>query len=377
MKWKYHRPLDRDYFLRLSVANKFRDTFLFEKFVLDFEMHYHIIPRIDMVVRGGMGAQLYATKDEQRMSEDIDVLTAMPKDEVAKIMQDIDDSLDEVKFTLTRSSPRIRGNLLQYDIKCPSPHRPACRVYMDFLCGVDPRIMQYAHVLQSPTVASLKLGHNIPVLSRGALIADKMCTMSSPETIGLRHLHDFPKQMFDMSALIRGSTLEDMRTLFPAHLHIIGFMSRIYDKYHPVHKIINGAPETCAKLLDFGADSLIAPEYERVYGKFRSRFVQHGLGATPFFQMSEILLVTLCSAHLREYAADADLEGHARRLYASIAKYNRLVREGGTSAMADPETLGRLGALRETLESRPVLLAPAQWHLLGEALGDGRVRLGG
>ncbi|MCY4251696.1 MAG: hypothetical protein OXD41_00125, partial [Thaumarchaeota archaeon] len=102
MKWKYHRPLDRDYFLRLSVANKFRDTFLFEKFVLDFEMHYHIIPRIDMVVRGGMGAQLYATKDEQRMSEDIDVLTAMPKDEVAKIMQDIDDSLDEVKFTLTR-----------------------------------------------------------------------------------------------------------------------------------------------------------------------------------------------------------------------------------------------------------------------------------
>lgn len=157
MKWRYHRPLDKEHCMRLSAASKFKDTYLFEKLVLDFELHYHIIPRINMVVRGGMAAQLYAEKDDQRMSEDIDVLTPLPKDEVAAIVQDIDDSLDEVKFTLTRSSPRIRNNLLQYRIKCPSPHKPACNVYMDFLCGVDPRIMQYSHVIKSPTVGSLKL----------------------------------------------------------------------------------------------------------------------------------------------------------------------------------------------------------------------------
>jgi len=109
VKWRYHRPLDKEYYLRLSAASKFKDTYLFEKFVLDFEMHYHIIPRINMVVRGGMGAQLYAKREDQRMSEDIDVLTPLPKRKVAEMVQDIDDSLDEVKFTLTRAPPEYKA----------------------------------------------------------------------------------------------------------------------------------------------------------------------------------------------------------------------------------------------------------------------------
>lgn len=375
MNWRYHNPGNGARTTQLALNGGFKDTFLFEKFLLDFEMHYQIKSKIDMTVRGGMGALFYASKDSRRLSEDIDVITPMPKSEVASTIEGLGSSLDEVKFILCKMGGRIRNNLLQYKIKCPSPFRKSCNVYMDFLCGVDPRIVQHSQVLKSPTVISLDLTHDVSVLSRGALIADKMCTMSSPDTIGLRNMHDFPKQIFDLSALIRGSTLEDMRTLFPAHLHIVGFISRIYDKHHTVHEIIRGAPETCAGLLDFGADSLVAPEYERNYGEFRSHFVQHGLGMAPFSRVSEILLVTLCSAHLREYAADADLDGHASRLHASVAEYNRLVRGEGAPAPASPATLGRLGGLREALEGRPVMLSPAQWHLLGEAFGDGRVGL--
>jgi len=47
-----------------------------------------------------MGALLYANKDSQRLSEDIDVITTMPKSEVASTVEGFSSRFDDVKFIL-------------------------------------------------------------------------------------------------------------------------------------------------------------------------------------------------------------------------------------------------------------------------------------
>jgi len=359
--------------IELAHDGGFKDTFLFEKFLLDFEMHHHIKSKIYMVVRGGMGALLYAKEGSQRLSEDIDVMTPMPKSQVASIIEGFSSSLDEVQFIPGKEGGRIANNLLQYKIKCPSSLRSACNVSIDFLCDVDPRIIQHAQLLKSPTVITLKLTHDVFALSRGALIADKMCTMSSYDTLGLKHMHDFPKQIYDLSALLRTSNLGDLQTLFPTHLRIVGFLSQIYHKFYTVPAIICSAPETCSGLLDPSAESLVSARYEATYKDFQSRFLSYPWKNLPRCKLDEILLVTLCAAHLREYAADADIYKHSTELHSSINKYNALAARKNNLVPADSTTLESLGFLRNALADRNVCLTHAQWYLLRKVFAKKRV----
>jgi len=375
LNWRYHNPDSGVHTTQLAHNARFKDTFLFEKFLLDFELHYQLQSKIDMIVRGGMGALLYANKDSQRLSEDIDVITTMPKSEVASTVEGFSSRFDDVKFILGKEGGRISNNLLQYKVKCPSPFRKACNVSIDFLCGVDPRIAQYARVLTSPTVISVDFTHNVSVLSRGALIADKMCTMSSSDTIGLKHMHDFPKQIYDLSALLRTSNLEDLQTLFPAYMHFVGFLSKIYHKFYTVQAIVNGAPETCSGLLDPGAKSLVSARYDAAYKDFQHRYLGYPWKRLARCQLDEILLVVLCSAHLREYMADADIYKHSTELHSSIAEYNALVKENVDPVPADSARLGRLGCLQNVLPDN-IPLSRAQWHLLEKSFVKNRVGLG-
>jgi len=121
LNWRYHNPDSGVHTTQLAHNARFKDTFLFEKFLLDFELHYQLQSKIDMIVRGGMGALLYANKDSQRLSEDIDVITTMPKSEVASTVEGFSSRFDDVKFILGKEGGTHKQQSSPIQGKMPQP----------------------------------------------------------------------------------------------------------------------------------------------------------------------------------------------------------------------------------------------------------------
>lgn len=366
MKWIYYDPKNSDYLIRLSKHSGFFDLPALEKLVLDFETHYLLKDKFEMMVKGGMAALLHAGPDLQRISEDIDVMTTVPQSQIASILDGL--HMDEaIKISIQRKYSRLPDHLIHCEVKCPSSTSHGyCTAKMDILCGIDPRLMQYSVKMTSPRLETLDFVHNISVLSRGALIADKMCTLTSAETVGLRSLKDFPKQVHDVAMLLRGASVSDLQAFFRAYGHFASFEIGIHRQACSHRNLIDGAHDRCVSLLDFGESALLSPEYHEFYTRFQSRYVKNNIAHTAARHTDEILLAILCARHLREHDADGDLERHSRELHGAIRSHVRVGKSGKPPA-PDPVALGRIGREHPNLANPGAQLTASQWALLLEA----------
>jgi len=120
MVWKYHDPKNGGYLEELKASTGFADKYALEKLVLDFEMHYRLKSEFKMVVRGGMAAILHERAKLQRISEDMDVLTPVPKPQILSIMERLNAGSGEMKSAL-RASPRAFQDTLS---TAASPAQP-------------------------------------------------------------------------------------------------------------------------------------------------------------------------------------------------------------------------------------------------------------
>lgn len=372
MEWMYYDPKNSAYLERLKKSSGFSDLPLLEKLVLDFEMHYRLKDRFEMVVRGGMAALLHAGPSLQRISEDIDVMTTVPKSQITSIMGTMGTTDKEMEISIEGEPTRLPDHLVHCKIRCSSStFEDYCTAKVDILCGIDPTLLQYAIKMRSPRLETLELEHDMDIMSRGALIADKMCTLTSAETIGLRNLKNFPKQTHDVAMLLRASSVEDLQTLFRAYGHLASFMLRTHRQTCSVQDLMGGAHDRCMSVLDFGEDTLLSPEYRRHYARFQSRYVRSRKTHRETHHVDEILLSALCARHLREHLADADMEGHAREFHETVHKYMR-AREDEDVRTPNPAALARLTGEHPNLANPGAMLTHAQWILLREALAPER-----
>jgi len=366
MEWMYYDPNDRAYLDRLKKHSGFSDLPLLEKLVLDFETHYYLKDKFDMVVKGGMAALLHAGPSLQRISEDIDVMTTAPKKQIISILAGLSTDDEEATLKIEGERTRLPNHLLHCEIRCPSStFQDYCTAKMDILCSIDPSLLRYAVKMRSPTLETLNFKHNIDILSRGALIADKMCTLTSAETVGLRTLRNFPKQVHDVAMLLRVASVDDLQTLFKAYAHFASFTLYMHRQTHSTQDLIDSAYNRCVCLLDFRDSTALSQEYRRFYSRFQSRYVKNRKVHTEAHHIDEILLVLLCAKHLREYGADGDLEKHPKELYRVIRGYMQ-AREAGKPPALDPGALARIGKVRPNLTGLRAPLTQAQWILLLE-----------
>lgn len=369
MAWKYHDPENDRYLEELKASSGFADKYALEKLVLDFEMHYRLKSEFKMVVRGGMAAILHERAKLQRISEDIDVLTPVPKPQVLSTIDRLNTGSGELKINIEGEPTRIPEHLVHCRITCPSSlHQKKCTAIMDILCGADPNFLKYAETLHSPCIETLKIEHAIDILSRGALIADKMCTLTSSENIGLRNLKNFPKQIFDIAMLLTKATHADLRVFFTAHAQLAPIILRIRGEACSVQDMVASSHVRCVGLLDSDEDALLSPEYRRFYDRFQRRYVKNRKVHTMAHHTDEILLAILCARHLAECSAGGDPGAHAKSMHAAIRAHVRAGEELQPLVPApDPDALARIGRAHPNLAGHGALLTPAQWALLLEA----------
>ncbi|MDD9813765.1 MAG: nucleotidyl transferase AbiEii/AbiGii toxin family protein [Thaumarchaeota archaeon] len=320
-----------------------------------------------MVVRGGMAALLHTGPSLQRISEDIDVMTTASKDQIISIINTLNEDSRELDISIEEGRTRLPERLIHCQTRCSSSSiLKHCTAKVDILCGIDPSLLQYVMKMRSPRLETLVLKHDVDVLSRGALIADKMCTLTSTETIGLRGLKNFPKQIHDIAMLLKTTNMDDLQTLFRAYAHFATFMLHLHHQTCSTRDLIDSTHERCKLLFDFREDVLLSPEYQKFYTRFQSRYVKNRRVHTEFHHVDEILLTLLCARHLREYDTDADLEGHSRELHETIHKYAQ-AKKRGESPESNSVVLARIGKEHPNLAGPHTPLTPAQWMLLLEA----------
>jgi len=145
MEWTYYDPKDDTYLNELKKVSGFSDLPLLEKLVLDFETHYYLKDKFEMVVKGGMAALLHAGPSLQRISEDIDVITTAPKSQIASILAGLDMHDEKSKIKIEGERTRLPNHLIHCEIRCPSStFQDYCTAKMDILCGIDPSLLQYS-----------------------------------------------------------------------------------------------------------------------------------------------------------------------------------------------------------------------------------------
>ena len=367
MQWRYHNSKSSEHLHRIRAQSGFSDLPMLEKIVLDFEMHYRLQAEFDMVVRGGMAALLHAGDPIQRISEDIDVLTAVPKPKIVSIIGRLKEDFGEVEIGIEGEPTRLPGHLIHCNIKCPSSVvKGTCSVKVDILCGVDQCMLSQAQTLKSARLGGMTLDHGISVLSRGALIADKMCTLTSAKTMGLRGPRNFPKQIFDIAMMLRGTDLDGVKTFLAAYPDFVSFMLRMHGIASTTRDLIDSTHDRCVSLFDFREGVLLSPEYQKFYTRFQSRYVKNRRVHTEVHHVEEILLAILCARHLQEHAADGDLNGHSKEIHDAICGYVQ-VRDAGGSPTPNLGALARISETHPNLAGLRAPLTQAQWMLLLEA----------
>ncbi|MGQ9642179.1 MAG: nucleotidyl transferase AbiEii/AbiGii toxin family protein [Candidatus Bathycorpusculaceae bacterium] len=195
---------------------EFPNPLAVEIFLWDCELAAQLQDKCDdIVLKGGAAAQLHLPLEKQRGSIDIDVFTPLNKSGIAEIVQGISQSLEgNVEFELHKpKKPIPKLPLITYYAKVPSktdPTRKELEIKIDIF-------------LKSPNLPTIVLNNvqtfavdvqRMKCFTVGTLIGDKLLTLAE-ETIGMTLKADYPKQIYDIDALlevceISKNTVSDM-----------------------------------------------------------------------------------------------------------------------------------------------------------------------
>ena len=188
-----------------------------EKFLMDYLVHQYVTDAIECVTKGGMCMAFYPTGDTlQRLSVDIDLATKLPASSVESAMKHVAGMPNAIRVQKHSPSKQAvpKNNLVTYYVYYKSDLSPEGRIKIDFLYGLD---FDYSirTIPAGRAIIEFKTPHEIRILTRSALLADKLGTLAEG-TIGLEaeKRGDIAKQIFDVGCLISGASSADITGFF-------------------------------------------------------------------------------------------------------------------------------------------------------------------
>lgn len=96
----YSSLLTEENISAIATRYGFTNRLSVEKFIMDFEMHRHIVRQVKCITRGGMCMPFHLPQTEvRRLSVDIDLLTPWTVDEIKSAMRNVNRAVPDVICT--------------------------------------------------------------------------------------------------------------------------------------------------------------------------------------------------------------------------------------------------------------------------------------
>lgn len=237
--------LEKDVFLRTEIEKRMNDGDFnsiskFELFIWDLEMFLQLQRKLGdkIILKGGAATQFYIPVTSQRTSIDIDMICLASREEVHKIISEIENEFsgvgDYCKFRLYEpKKPKLGLDTLEtYFLTVPSicneqelfATKGKQEVKIEFIFSKD----EYAiNKMKQPELFALETEKEFNVLAFEHLFADKLTTLG-PFTIGVsdERSDEQVKQIYDVI------------TLFVSNLdHVLKYKQLIRSNYERVAHI--------------------------------------------------------------------------------------------------------------------------------------------
>lgn len=202
----------KEYLTRTSLdgmAQKFhfKDSASIEKYIMDFEILFHVLKVLpDCVVKGGMAVPFHVHGDLRRLSEDIDVVTGLTKEETMKAIGDLRKQVaplvDIPQQPHEPKKPHKRLPLLTYWCKYRSTTTNP-EIKLEIFYG-DKENIPIRTISDGFEPMGFKVDFPVSVYDHGPLIIDKLATLAF-KTIGIPEYRrqDVPKQIYDIASLLK------------------------------------------------------------------------------------------------------------------------------------------------------------------------------
>lgn len=300
-----------------------------EKFIMDFELYYHISQKMECIMRGGMCMPFHTNERVHRLSIDIDLITSNTVDETEQIMQKVASTITELKFI--KKNPKQRypiANLLSYDVNYQSCFNVPDNVKVDFLCDVNIDLPTKS-IPSGFNVLGFSIDFSLAVLSYGALIGDKLTTLAI-DKIGLpeRKFGDIPKQIYDIATLLKTANREELETAFDIFNKFTDYKVQIYEHepQYQVKEIVDSINDSMYGFLDCESTVTLTSVSDGRYNSFKNRFL--GTAGEQYKKTEHItnLLIVFLFSKLVSKNLDDDISSKdaAARIIEHIGEISRL-----------------------------------------------------
>lgn len=289
-----------------SIATKYRFAFPsnIEKFIMDFEMQYQVLQKLECITRGGMSVPFHTNEDARRLSIDIDLLTQSSVDQTKQIMNKINENLKEVSIEeIVPKNPYPMPNLLSYNVRYRSCLGEDDFVKVDFLCEVEVSLPK-TNIESGFSLFDFSIDYPMEVLGHGALIGDKLTTLDL-EKIGLpkRKFSDIPKQVYDIGTLLKLGSKDVFKEAILTFENFTQFKVDHYinDPPYRLHDVITGIKDSLFSLFDTKSSITITHDHDSRFGQFKGAYLGNSKEYKKTEHITDILIVQFFSKLIHNY----------------------------------------------------------------------------
>lgn len=337
MSLKYGSYLDAENINKIAKQHGFAVSLNLERFIMDFELHHQISQHLNCIVRGGMCVPFHM--GAQRLSVDIDLITTENMKKIEETMSKIGNEFSELIINkINPGDPLPVRNLISFNVSFTSCFGNKTGVKIDFISDMDEDVSWTTSKRRE--IFSVPIDHEINILSHGALIGDKISTLSLNKIGVPQNTGHVPKQIFDVAGLASLATNDIL-------LESVDNFNKLTE-----HKIRNYTNKPTPTKLDVLSDidasltSLLTKDFtittqqNSIYGSFTSTLLGSTQGNySKLDHTRDILLIKILAKSISQISEKNTARETAQFMYDKIRETKRLKDLKSTDAITERKLL--------------------------------------
>lgn len=353
-----------DHIGNIKARFGFRDDETIEKFIMDFEMLYHVKQHINCTTRGGMSVPFHIPDtNARRLSVDIDLVTDLSETDVESSMMKVRKDLEGLVTIDPKhkpTNPMKELPLLTYYVKYPSCFGDTREVKIDMFYNFD-RNIPTKNFLSGYELFAFKTDYNITAFDHGSVIGDKVTTLGF-NTIGIdpgERGDDIPKHIYDIATLLKIADEYLIRQAINVYGEISDYENSIMKNRFNKQQIIEDVLASLNSLhtLD-NSGFMLTKSHEGRYRKFKLLLLGKHTQYTTLAHLNDILLIQLFTAYtMKTITNQMNVSEVADKFYSDLQIYN------GLSGLSGSQKRSLHGRIVQSHNSDPNLTNLKHSHL--------------